>query len=88
MSYKLLVDILGWLGSIEVVLAYALISAKKMSPNSKIYQWLNISGALFLIANTLFYGAFPSATVNVIWVVIGWVALVKIYFPNQLTTED
>ncbi|TAF64708.1 MAG: hypothetical protein EAZ55_10745 [Cytophagales bacterium] len=70
------IDLVGWVGSAAVVLAYALISTHKIKANSHLYQYLNIFGSVGLIINTLYYNALPSATVNVIWVIIGVGSLV------------
>ena len=43
------------------------------------YQWLNVVGALGFIANSSWNGAWPSAALNVIWVGIGVVALIRIF---------
>jgi len=80
---KLFVDIIGWIGSVEVIAAYALISLEKLNSKSAFYQILNFTGAIFLIVNTIYYGAYPSTAINVVWVVIAVVALVKIYFPTK-----
>ncbi len=61
---KLLIDILGWIGSIEVILAYGLNSYQKINSDSLTFQILNLTGAAFLIANTVYYGAFPSEEVT------------------------
>lgn len=34
------------------------------------YQFLNIVGSLLLVTNTIFYGAYPSTFVNMLWVAI------------------
>ena len=67
----LLADVLGWIGGVLLVIAYAMVSQKKIDSQSVKYQMLNIVGGFLLIINTVFYGAFPSAAVNVIWVVVG-----------------
>ncbi len=74
---KLLIDILGWLGSVEVIAAYALNSYQKIKSDSLLFQLLNLTGAIFLIINTIFYNAYPSAFINVVWVVIASVAIVQ-----------
>ena len=79
MDLKLAIDIIGWIGSAEVILAYALISTKKVNSSSTFYQWLNLTGAIFLIVNTWYYGAFPSTAINLVWVLIAIVALYKAY---------
>ena len=80
MPNQLIIDVIGWIGSIEVILAYGLISAKKIDSGSQLYQWLNLTGAGFLIINTIYYGAFPSTLINIVWVIIGLWALFRIYF--------
>ena len=60
-------DAIGWAGAAFLLVAYAMISSKKMEPDSTAYQLLNIIGSLFLVANTIFYRAYPSSFVNVIW---------------------
>lgn len=75
---KLLVDILGWIGSVEVIAAYGLNSYQKINADSLTFQILNLTGAAFLIANTVYYGAFPSAVINVIWVIIAIPAIFRI----------
>ncbi|MCB0493523.1 MAG: hypothetical protein KDC93_14040 [Cyclobacteriaceae bacterium] len=80
---KLLIDILGWVGSVEVILAYGLNSYQKINSSSLLFQTLNLTGALFLIANTVYYGAFPSAVINVIWVLIAIPAIFRILKNNK-----
>jgi hypothetical protein len=60
-------DAIGWAGAAFLLVAYAMISSKKLEVDSTGYQLLNIIGSLFLVANTIFYRAYPSSFVNVIW---------------------
>lgn len=78
MDYKLLIDITGWLGSVLVVIAYASVSYERMRLHPMLFQLLNAGGSLCLIINTFYYHAYPSATVNVIWLIIALIALWKI----------
>jgi len=80
---KLFVDVIGWIGSVEVILAYALISSEKVDSKSALYQFLNLTGAVFLIVNTIYYGAYPSTAINIVWVVIAIVALWRIFFSSS-----
>jgi len=61
-------DAIGWVGAAALLVAYAMVSHKKLEGDSATYQLLNISGSLLLAANTIFYGAYPSTFVNVIWI--------------------
>jgi hypothetical protein len=60
-------DAIGWVGATALLIAYAMVSSKKLEGDSGAYQLLNISGSLLLAANTMFYGSYPSTFVNVIW---------------------
>jgi len=60
-------DAIGWVGAAALLVAYAMVSHKKLEGDSATYQLLNIGGSLLLAANTIFYGSYPSTFVNVIW---------------------
>lgn len=77
MDLKFWVDLLGWIGSIEVILAYFLISNQKLTGRSTVFQMLNLTGALFLILNTVYYQAYPSTFINVVWVFIAISGLIS-----------
>lgn len=76
---KLIIDIIGWIGSFEVILAYGLISYHKLDAKSLSYQVLNLTGGAFLIVNTVYYGAYPSTAINVVWLIIASIAVVNIF---------
>jgi hypothetical protein len=65
---KTIMDILGWLGAILYLVAYGLVSAKKVESDSWMYQGLNILAGTMLIINTYYLRAYPSAGLNVAWV--------------------
>ena len=71
-----LVDILGWIGAVALLAAYALISAHKVKSHSWLYQGLNLAGSAGLIVNSTYYGAYPSTFVNIIWSGIAIAALI------------
>jgi hypothetical protein len=60
-------DAIGWVGAAALLVAYAMVSHKKLEGDSATYQLLNVSGSLLLAANTIFYGSYPSTFVNLIW---------------------
>ncbi len=60
-------DTIGWAGAVALLIAYALISFKRLEGNSTTFQFLNIGGSVLLAANTIFYGSYPSTFVNLIW---------------------
>lgn len=77
MYSKLLIDILGWIGSILYLLAYALVSAKKTEGDSPVYQGLNILAGILLVVYTLSLGAYATTGLNAVWVAIGLITLGK-----------
>ena len=76
---QLAFDVLGWIGEFLLLLAYAAVSFGKLKADSSAYQYLNIVASVLLLANTLFYGAYPSSFVNGVWTVIALVAIVSIF---------
>ncbi|HEX2996757.1 MAG TPA: hypothetical protein VHP14_18185 [Anaerolineales bacterium] len=68
---KLLIDILGWTGSILYLLAYALVSAKKIEGDSLVYQGMNIVAGVLLVVYTLALGAYATTSLNAVWAAIG-----------------
>jgi hypothetical protein len=75
MSLKWTADILGWTGAGCLLIAYGLLSMRKLESNSMSYQVLNLFGAGFLMINSLYYGAYPLVSVNGIWLGIGMLSL-------------
>ena len=70
MNSNLIINLIGWTGAALLLVAYALVSLKKYEGTSIAYQALNIVGSALLIVNTIHYGAYPSAFVNVVWIAI------------------
>jgi hypothetical protein len=70
-------DVLGWIGAVEVLTAYLLVSINKVDGKSTVFQLLNLTGAVFLIINTVAVKAYPSAFVNVVWTGIAIYFLVQ-----------
>ena len=73
-----MVNVLGWIGSVMLIAAYLLNSKQWLDAQSFSYQLLNVFGSILLIVNTIYWGAYPSAAVNIIWVFIGGFYLSKI----------
>jgi len=71
------IEIAGWLGAALILLAYALLSSGKLDGRSTIYQLMNVIGAIGFILNSSWYGAIPSAALNVVWLFIGLAALYR-----------
>ena len=72
------VEVAGWAGAALILIAYLLLSMGKLTGQSALYQWMNVVGAAGFIVNGWWHRALPSAALNVIWMLIGGVALWRI----------
>ena len=68
MTHNILIDIVGWIGAAVLLFAYGLVSTRKTTGDSAVYQWMNLAGSALLVVNSFFYGAYPSSGVNIVWV--------------------
>jgi len=82
---KLFIEILGWIGSIEVLIAYGLNSYQKLRSDSIAFYLLNLTGGLLLIIYSIYKEAFPNAFINVVWVVIALIAIIRL--PKKVSKD-
>lgn len=86
-AVQLAVTLAGWTGALATVFAYGMVTAKRITPDSLLFQGLNIAGASLLAVSASTYGAWPSAVVNVIWVAIGIFALLALLNQRSRAAE-
>ena len=77
-AMEIAVEAAGWAGALLILLAYLLLSAGKLTGQSLAYQAMNVVGAAGFIVNGWWHGALPSATLNVLWLMIGVFASLRI----------
>ena len=70
-------DVIGWIGMILVLLAYALLSLNKIN-NGKLYQFLNFLAALFMAIGLFPKDVWFSFALQVIWGLIALISFIKI----------
>lgn len=75
---ELAVEVAGWGGAALILLAYLLISTGKVTGKSRTYHWINLAGAVGFAINGWWYGAIPSAALNVVWAAIAIYALSRL----------
>ena len=68
-----------------ILLAYLLLSMGRLTGQSRVYQAMNVVGAAGFIVNGWWHGAIPSASLNVVWLLIGAAALWQIRRRNRLS---
>jgi len=71
------ITVVGWAGAAALLVAYGLTSTGRLPPEGAKFQSLNLAGAGALTVNSAYHGAWPSAALNIVWIVIGAFALVR-----------
>lgn len=71
------VDVAGWAGVAALLVAYALVSTRRLEGDSPVYPVLNAAGSFLLILNSGYYQAFPSVGINVAWIAVALYALAR-----------
>jgi hypothetical protein len=72
------IDIIGWIGSIIIVMAYGLNSYQKIRADSFLYYTLNITGGILLVIYSFYKTAYANVFINVVWILIAVTALFKV----------
>jgi hypothetical protein len=73
----IIVNVVGWIGMACLISAYALVTTGRILGPSLAFQLMNLVGGGSLMVNSAYYGAWPSAALNLVWVVIGTVGLTR-----------
>ena len=73
-AVEIAVEIAGWAGAVLILGAYGLLSAGRLTGQSLSYQLMNVVGAAGFVINGWWHGALPSASLNVLWLLIGGIA--------------
>jgi hypothetical protein len=71
-------SILGWIGMILLLLAYFLLSTKRLKINYVLYHLLNLFGAAGIGISTFVTHSWPAMALNIIWIIIAIIAIIKI----------
>ena len=76
-NMNILIEIIGWLGMALILIAYWLISSRRIEAKSVFYQMLNLGGAVGIVINAFYHKAFPSLALNTIWALIALWAIIS-----------
>ena len=86
-ALELSVEVVGWIGALLILAAYALLTAAKLDGKSRLYQWMNVVGGAGFVVNGWYHRAIPSTALNVLWMLIGGVALWRIALKRRSSTS-
>ncbi len=70
-------EIIGTAGACLLLLAYYMVSSKRLPLDSLLAHLLNLGGSVMLGVNAVVHGAIPPAMLNLIWALIAVVAMLR-----------
>ena len=74
---RVILELVGWIGATMLLSGYYLIQTRKVREDHKLYMFLNIAGAIFIMLNAWSHRAYPSTITNLLWALVGSVAVYK-----------
>lgn len=80
-AVELGIEIVGWAAALLILAAYLLVSIGRLEARAVSFQWMNVIGAAGFVVNSGWHGALPSAALNIAWMAIGLVTLVRLRAP-------
>lgn len=78
MNKKIIDEVIGWYGTVAIVLAYTLLSFEVISSASLLYQIMNATGAVGIVYISFKKKAYQPGVLNIIWTIIATVAIIRI----------
>jgi hypothetical protein len=82
---NLLVEIIGWVGSILILLAYGLNSYQRIRSDSLGFYLMNFSGGVCLIVYAIHKDASANAFINIVWVIVALIAMIRLLLRKKAT---
>ena len=86
MSYKILFEIIGFIGTAGILLAFYLLTNKKLTANCKKYYVLNIISSLLLMVSFIYSNAYSGITLQAIWIGISVYGIRRLNKEKQETS--
>lgn len=74
-SWPLVVTVAGWVGTVGLLMGYALVSSGRLAGDGFAYQLVNVLGSIGLGAAAFSGRVWPAVALNGVWALIGLVAL-------------
>ncbi len=70
-------DIIGCVGTLIIVVAYALLQARKLEPDGVLYSLLNVTGAVMILVSLYYVWNVAAVVMEVTWLIISAYGLGK-----------
>ena len=75
-----IVDIVGWIGVIEILVAYALLNFNIFNAQNLIYQILNLTGSCAILFEAYKKKDYEPVILNLVWAIIAIIVILRIIF--------
>lgn len=76
---QLSAEIAGWYGALAILTGYTLVSFEIISSDTLLFQLLNLTGALGIIAIAAYKKVAQSIVLNIVWSVVAIIAIINIF---------
>lgn len=76
-------DVIGCLGTLVVLFTYTLLQTRKLSPDSMLFSFLNLAGALMILVSLLYCWNLAAVAMEISWVIISGFGIFKVFFPPK-----
>ncbi|MEM6997762.1 MAG: hypothetical protein AAF413_02510 [Patescibacteria group bacterium] len=76
---NIIIEAIGWLGVVMIIGAYALSIFELIAISDRSYIGMNIAGSLGLIASSLHKKDMQPVALNIVWLIIALVAIMRSY---------
>lgn len=73
-----IVEIVGWMGTVLILLAYFLLTQRRITGQSWVFHALNLVGAVGIVVNAVSNSAYPPAVLNLVWSFIAIYGIARI----------
>jgi hypothetical protein len=83
-----LLQLIGWVGAVALLAGYALLTSGRLTATGATYLIMNLAGSAALGLSTAAAHAWPSTTVNVLWLAIGIGPLVRALALRQRAARE
>lgn len=77
---KIFIEVFGWYGTFAIMSAYALVSFGVLQPDSFLYQLLNGTGAVGIVAVSFYKKTYQPGVLNIVWALIALIAIMGIVY--------
>lgn len=84
----MIIQSLGWLGTLFIVMGYIFASLGKVNHNSKVYLWGNLLGSLFVVTDALRLEAIQPIILNLCFAGFSLFAILNIKLPKMKASNS